>query len=178
MLCSTCSSVDYLQSLIMMVPRLAALRVAARLLDKKVQVLFGLVIQKDQNEACDVSQCRLGFGADLSKGGFSSYHIDLVDVSYVSNTAQALSSPYTPCSLVSNFDVGKNAPNLLQDSAWYGFIWLLGIRRLMIHSRSGFKFPCFRRAVPMRTATLCHATTASCKLAVVVNGRPGCTLGY
>ena len=84
---------DYLQSLIMMVLRLAALRVATRLLNKKVQVLFGLVIQ---NEASYVSQCRLGYGADLSKGGFSSYHSDLVDVSYVSNTAQALSSPYKP----------------------------------------------------------------------------------
>ena len=76
MLCSTCSSVDNLQSLIMMVLRFAALRVAARLLDKKIQVLSGLVIQ---NKACYVSQCRLGYGADLSKGGFSSYHSDLVE---------------------------------------------------------------------------------------------------
>ena len=62
----------------LMVSRLAALRVTTRLLDKKIQVLFGLVIQ---NEACYVSQCRLGYGADLSKGGFSSYHSNLVDVS-------------------------------------------------------------------------------------------------
>ena len=44
---------DYLQLPIMMIPRLAALRVVTRLL-AKVQVLFGLVIQ---NEACYVSQC-------------------------------------------------------------------------------------------------------------------------
>lgn len=43
----------------LIVPMLATLRIAARLLDEKVQVLFG------QNEACYVSQYRLGYGADL-----------------------------------------------------------------------------------------------------------------
>ena len=42
-------------------PMLANLRIAARLLDEKVQVLFG------QNEACYVSQYRLGYGAVLFK---------------------------------------------------------------------------------------------------------------
>ena len=45
-------------------PMLATLRIASRILDEKVQVLFG------QNEACYVPQYRLGYPLTLPDGGF------------------------------------------------------------------------------------------------------------